>query len=65
MTPGRKRIAGTEAERASTMGFRYPAAKKDFLTKAYGSRLPELLRELTDTLIVRAITMNEVKTINK
>lgn len=62
---GRKRIAGTETERASMIGFRYPTAKKDFLTKAYGERLPELLRELTDTLIVRAVSMNEIKTVNK
>ena len=62
---GRKRIVGTDKTRASTMGFRYPTEKKDFLVKAYGARLPELMRELTDTLIIRAVSMSEIKTINK
>lgn len=65
MGKGRKRIDGTESTRAIMMGFRYPSAKKDFLVKAYGDRLPSLLRDLADTLIIKAVSMEEVKTINK
>lgn len=40
---------------AVMMGFRYHQDKKDFLNKAYGERLPNLLREACDQLILRAI----------
>ena len=63
---GRKKVYEVPANRRfATMSYRYPIAKKDFLFKAYAERLPGILREMTDQLIVRAVNEVELKTVNK
>lgn len=44
------------------LGFRYNSDKKDFLVKAYGDELPDLLRDCADQLLIKAIEENKIKT---
>jgi hypothetical protein len=60
---GRKKLPESEkVAKSAMMGFRYPDKKKDFLVKSYGERLPNLLREAADQLIVRAVNNEEILT---
>jgi len=51
----RVKLTGPKLPKMTSMvGFRYDTEKKVFLNQIYGKRLPDLLREAADKLVIEA-----------